>query len=488
MSSWLRYLPDNRVKWTSGYSSYPVWASEPDLSAIKEIFISVLSGNFFDEPTKALSGDPDQDVRFLADGAHHKIYEATHPPWQTSFLLRVAVLIDSCLKLESEMATLAYLRQKTKLPVSKPISWSSRVDEKLGYEWSLVEKIPGVELRDVWRQVPWEKKAAIVEEMASFMTRLWDPTTPFSRIGSLYLVEPRPEGNDTHPNILPRKVSKDEPQDLYFAIGPAVDGEFFERRRCFLDSHRGPYNNCQEWLRALIEVEQEFLKSTKVLLDSRSEAPAEYQGPDAISAWEDEIGVDGNDFLKHHDSIMTLCETYLKLLPKVFPEETGGDTNPKKGYLLHHCDLRSANILVDPETFTITGIIDWERTVALPTWYSLEYPMFINHPEPLDDDLEPPIPDTYDQGSKSYDPVMVAIRDRWDARLLRDVFDKKLVELGWPTNWRSTSARDEMKADFIQGVSDLGGHWRRARNVIEGIHEDLEREEEEEFCQLWQET
>jgi len=487
MSSWLRYLPDNRVKWTSGYSSYPVWASEPDLSAIKEIFISELSGNF-DEPTKALSDDPDLHVRFLADGAHHKIYEATHPSWQTAYLLRVAVPIDPCLKLESEMATLAYLRQKAKLPVSKPISWSSRMDEKLGYEWSLVEKIPGVELRDVWRQVPWEKKVAIVEEMASFMTRLWDPTTPFSRIGSLYLVEPRPEGSDTHPNILPRKVSKDELQDLYFSIGPAVDGEFFAGRRCFLDSHRGPYNNCQEWLRALIEVEQEFLKSTKVLLDSRSEAPAEYQGPEAFSAWEDEIGVDGKDLLKHHDSIMTLCETYLKLLPKVFPERTGGDTNPKKGYLLHHCDLRSANILVDPETFTITGIIDWEKTVALPMWYSLEYPMFINHPEPLDDDLEPPIPDTYDQGSKSYDPVMVAIRDRWDARLLRDVFDKKLVELGWPTNWRLTSARDEMRADFIQGVSDLGDHWRRARNIIEGIQEDLEREEEEEFCQLWEES
>jgi len=70
------------------------------------------------------------------------------------------------------MATLAFLRQRITIPVARPIAWDSSADNSLGYEWCLVEKLPGVELRDVWRKMPWEKKLDLVDDLAVVMTQL----------------------------------------------------------------------------------------------------------------------------------------------------------------------------------------------------------------------------------------------------------------------------------------------------------------------------
>ncbi|KAH7318669.1 hypothetical protein B0I35DRAFT_409522 [Stachybotrys elegans] len=367
--SWSKYLPADRVQWTLGYDSYPVWPSEPDLAAIKGMFVSQLPG----ENSEHL----DISIRYLADGAHHKIYEATHSSWPTAYLLRIAVPLDPCLKMESEMATLEYLRCQTTLPVARPIAWSSTVDERLGYEWCLVEKIPGVELREVWRLVPWEKKVDIVKSMATFMSQLWDPATKFPQIGSIYLsttLQQQQQQQQSHghskpgrpaSNVSPRRVTMDESQQVGFFIGPAVDGAFFTGRRRYLKSIRGPYGCCHDWLKALIKMEQEFLRSAKFLLESRSQAPAKYQESEtsADMIYQD-IEVD-EDFLDNYDSMMENCQAYLRILPQLFSKTENSDHHRR--YALHHCDLRSANILVDRESFDITGIIDWEQTMFLKT-------------------------------------------------------------------------------------------------------------------------
>lgn len=210
-------------------------------------------------------------------------------------------------------------------------------------------------------------------------------------------------------------------------------------------------------------------------MDSRVEAPAEYYEPDGWSAFEDEIGVDGKDFLEHHDFILSICEEYLKLLPKLFPENADDDATHQKRYALHHCDLRSANIIANPETFGITGIIDWRRQWHYQHGTASTIPYLSTTQSPLTTILSP-IFLTRTIEIQSH-PALVSSRDWWDARLLREVFDKKLVELGWMANWRPTSPQDKMKGDFIQGVSELGGYWRRARNIVEGIQQDVEAEE-----------
>ncbi|KAH9990068.1 phosphotransferase enzyme family-domain-containing protein [Xylariaceae sp. FL0662B] len=476
--SWSQYLPDDRVKWTRGFYSYPIWPTEPDISIIKDIVTSTLKGKVIINP------DSDISVTFLASGAHHKIYEVTQPSWPTTYLFRVAIPLDPCLKVESEMATLQYLRQRTTIPVPKPVAWSSVVDEKLGYEWSLLEKIPGVELHKVWRQVPWEKKISITETLASFLVQIWSDPARLSQIGSLYFAKPNETNNDSgldNPQHVPnnltdapilssRMVKIDDTEDLDFAIGPSVDAAFFTGRRRYLSSYRGPYRSCQDWLRSLIGIEQEFLKSAKIFVELGHASTTQ---PMDEREWaclvEEAIGYDGEDFLDGFDANMEICEEYLRLLPLIFPTEEAQDSQPR--FFLHHCDLREANILVDPETFDITGIIDWEETIAVPSWYGLGYPMIINTDEPASEQRSAP-PETYDEEAENYNPAKVAEHDRWDAKLLRGEFDKKLEKLGW-TEWHSESQERSIKSRFIEGVSDLSDSWTRAKNCIRRIKEDL---------------
>lgn len=167
--SWSKYLPDDRLKWTEGYNSTPIWPSEPDLAIIREIASSLLMIERARDNVDTLFA-----VHFLADGARHKIYEVTHPSWTTSYLFRVAIPLDPSLKMESEMATMEFVRRRTTIPVPKPVAWSSSAANPLGFEWCLLEKAPGVELREVWRTMSWEGNLRVVDEIAEIMAQLWD--------------------------------------------------------------------------------------------------------------------------------------------------------------------------------------------------------------------------------------------------------------------------------------------------------------------------
>ncbi|KAF3293417.1 hypothetical protein TWF132_004736 [Orbilia oligospora] len=46
-------------------------------------------------------------------------------------------------------------------------------------------------------------------------------------------------------------------------------------------------------------------------------------------------------------------------------------------FVLHHDDINAGNLLVDPETGALTGILDWECVSVLPTWKSCQLPLFL---------------------------------------------------------------------------------------------------------------
>ncbi|KXX77749.1 Altered inheritance of mitochondria protein 9, mitochondrial [Madurella mycetomatis] len=484
--SWTHYLPDDRLKWTAGIDSYPIWPSEPNIPIIENIVRSVLS--------RFKGGHQAKDqfsVEFFADGARHKVYEVKHPSWPISYLFRVAVAVDPHLKLESEMATLQFLRQYTTIPTARPIAWNSSASNELGYEWCLIEKQPGVELREVWRQMPWEKKLDLADELAVVLSQLWSPKLKFREIGSLYL-------NDSpHGEVIVRDEG-----NLTFHVGPCVDGAFFAGRRRYLDCHRGPYLSCRSWLASLIEVEREVARTAKALLEDKGGMTPAHQATDWTELVEDELEIDDeDDFLGNYEALMEVCDDYVSLLPTVFPPEESPMRNVQPDlklrnasvgngqssdrihddrayppplaarFALHHSDLRDANILVDADTFKMTAIIDWETAMTVPDWYSRDYPLLFKTDEPLDE-REPPIPGTYDEEDENYNGAVVASRDRWELRLLRSRFDEKLASLGWK-DWKRSSRTDDAKLYFIQGVSELNNSLNRAKRRLNWATEAL---------------
>ncbi|KAM7208216.1 hypothetical protein V8F20_001496 [Naviculisporaceae sp. PSN 640] len=488
MSVWEKYLPETRVKWEPYRHGCPIWPSDPDLDAVKEILASEL----LDSDRK---DDSEMDVKFLADGASHKVYEADHPSWTSTYLLRVAIAVDPCLKTESEMATLEFLRQKTSIPVPKVIAWSSSADNKLGYEWSIMEKVPGVELRTIWYTMPWDKKVNLVRKLAMYMAQLWDKGNRFSQIGSLYLT-------DGASGITPRRVRTTDIREPTFSIGPVIDHPLYARRRLQLKPNRGPYESSEEWLIALAETERDFIKTAKLLIDAREQAPEHYRKDD--EAWtntvDEEIFVDSEDFLTEYQALMSCCAEVIDFIPSLYPKSTiiSATTQPTAGetdgkYILFNRDIRGANILVDPVTFEINAIIDWETTAAFPAWFSLNYPLLIDWEAPFTEtEVRIPTEAEYDEESEEYNPCVIDNRERWEARILRKEFDRELEMLGWAPGWQRKFASpiDQLKHSVLLTIPCLNDGRERATKCLENIREEwknleLKRKELEE--QAWKE-
>jgi hypothetical protein len=465
-----QYLPDSRTKWTwYGFSSYPVWPSDPDTSIINEIAASVLG-----MPADSLS------VRFLDDGANHKVYDISQTnssPTSVAYLFRVAVSIDPVYKIESEMATLEYLRQKTTIPVPRPIARNSSAANPLGYEWALLEKVPGVDLNDVWLKVPWEKKVDIVENIATYFAQIWSPDLRFSEIGSLYRATfvDHEHSTNTSPSATPAGPSPfsmmraDSAFKEGFKMGPVVDGAFFSDRRRYLESDRGPYTSCSDWIRAHIRVGKEYIRTGKLLIEDQQTMKKLEDADDG----EVGIGLDKDD---DADAILDTCDRYMRALPLVFPPPEPSKLAEAR-FVLQHRDLRAANIIVHPETFNITGIIDWENTCSVPEWEGMNYPLLIQEEDPFT-----PRPSESDVAALKEEGNMPEDRldilgfqwSLWEKQDLREVFDRKLEQLGFSKDWLPNSPEDDLKSDFIAGVGELSDVWERSVNALRKIESKIQ--------------
>ena len=117
-----------------------------------------------------------------------------------------------------------------------------------------MEKIPGVCLGEVWRNLSLEKKAIVVERLGQLSKELRGKCR-FDAIGSLY------QHNELSEVDLKVAVATDNKD---FVIGPIVTSSIFSgERKPLIKRDRGPYRSDQEYLLALMQVE---LEDKKLLL------------------------------------------------------------------------------------------------------------------------------------------------------------------------------------------------------------------------------
>jgi hypothetical protein len=459
--AWRSYLPDDRLKWTEGWDSHPIWPTEPDVSIIKDLIWSKYA-----RPGFANSLKEQLEVEFLADGAHHKVYNVKIPGLSALLVFRVAIPIDPTLKLESEMSSLRFLRERTKVPVPRCVAWGLAAGTKLGYDWCLMEKVRGVELRSVWRKMPWERKLELTDRLADVLSQLWKPEYKFNQIGSIYVPKQATDNTAADGTMVGNATT------TRYVVGPAVDNCFFSGRRRYLDQNRGPFQSCRKWLESLITLERKVITTTKTLLDHKEDMTAAHLATDWERLMEDELEIDDEDeFLEDYDEAIDMVQAYYKLLPEVFfPDDPS--VMGQRRFSLYHPDLRDANIFVDPDTFKMTGILDWESAMTLPDWYGRDYPLLFQAPDPFDEN-RPRIPDTYDEEDERYNAALVASRDRWELRLLRHHYDEALEKLGWK-DWRPSSPVVTAKKLFLEGLSMLSSDLRGAKKRLVWAQEALD--------------
>lgn len=185
---------------------------------------------------------------------------------------------------------------------------------------------------------------------------------------------------------------------------------FMNGRRLLVSRNRGPYHHDSDYARALVDLQ---ITDIHLLETMRSDDPN----------FDEDLFEDGPAMLDAMDGL-------LSLLPTIFPKDKKNE--PVRAPLVHP-DLSLSNIMVDPDTFEITGIIDWECTNASPQWQDT-YPQFLMGP-----DLEEE-PARLEPGDTNC--LRHELCEDWEKMQLRAVFD----EVAGPLMEKPLA---ELKRDFI---------------------------------------
>jgi hypothetical protein len=219
----------------------------------------------------------------------------------------------------SMIATMTYVDQNTAIPVPQIYGYDVGCDNPLGRPYIFMSRLPGIQLsrlddKTIW-QNPEKPLKRIIEQWGSIVAEL--ATCQFETIGSLH----RNEADSGY-----------EIRQWISFSNIAVKKDYDE---CIT---RGPFTSAADYL----------------LSQSTTER---YLGVSELPDFERNLEISLNE----------------SLLPYVLDQKYLNGP-----FVLSHIDLDTYNILVDPKTYTITGIIDWDFASVVPVQSLFIRPRFLN--------------------------------------------------------------------------------------------------------------
>ncbi|ETS84910.1 hypothetical protein PFICI_02935 [Pestalotiopsis fici W106-1] len=386
----------------------PRWTREPSIEAIERTCRQKL--NIGSEDTCAVS--------MFASGAFNKLFMVTYA--DQSALMRVSLPVYPHIKTRSEAATLRWVRENTKVPVPQVLAFEDSNDNEIGFEWILMDLIPGSPAHKRWRTMSMKQKEDFTTKMVEFQAdlfRLGRPESTFSGIGTLNFETKEQDSEGVSTSIIP---------------GELVSHSFFMGDHLHYDVARGPFLSSYDWLSSELKI---------IILEQET----------VIEKAEDE------DDKEDAEEILTSARKLLSLLPKIFsPTQPGAEAT-----VIYHDDLNLWNILVDSQG-SITAVVDWECVSALPIWMATRMPKFLTdssrEEEPKRDEYMDETASDSAEREKSSDPNLLdnegkddlywIHRMEWEVTQLRKVYSTKMREL-WP-DWPLEESN--LKVDFYEAV------------------------------------
>eukprot|EP00172_Hildenbrandia_rubra_P004331 Plantae.Rhodophyta-Hildenbrandia_rubra.ctg8536.p1 GENE.Plantae.Rhodophyta-Hildenbrandia_rubra.ctg8536~~Plantae.Rhodophyta-Hildenbrandia_rubra.ctg8536.p1 ORF type:complete len:487 (-),score=48.39 Plantae.Rhodophyta-Hildenbrandia_rubra.ctg8536:528-1988(-) len=339
VTSLMSMSPQHGLEWKSSLLGFePSWTIEPRIDVVEDIARQKL-------------GQPQScSVEFFSQGGFNKLYVVRCEKGE--FMMRVSLPVDPWRKTLSEVSTIDFVRQNTDIPVPKIVAFDASKDNELGFEWILMERMPGKPLVEHWRTMSLTTKQALVKRLALFAAQLFRKR--FHLLGNLY-------HSDEHAaNCVGASAQTISPSN--FIVDRVVSMEFFWADHIDQDAPRGPFKSSREWLSARLLFHQN---------DSEG----------ALRASKDE------DDLEDARNIAQNAQKLLSLLPLVFqscPEERLEQS------ALKHDDLSQQNILVDQDG-NLTAVVDWECVSLMPLWKVCQLPALLEGRERSD----VPVKDSY---------------------------------------------------------------------------------------------
>jgi hypothetical protein len=276
-----------------------------------------------------LSGDDNCSVKAFAEGAFNKLF--TVDCSKGRFIFRISLPVAPHVKTQSEFVILAFVRERTDIPVPLVMAYDADLANELDFEWMLMQFIDARPLHEVWHEMSWLKKGLLVMRIAEFQAQLFN--IEFSGIGSLSLAD----DSASHINA---------PPDSTVVVGEIVQPAFFKGDNVTLDINRGPFRNSQEYLAARLQLLEHFASK---------------------------LDLEDEDDLEHYEDMQAVLSGVRAVMPRLFPDIAD------RTILCNH-DISTSNILVDPATGDLVSIVDWECVTTLPDFAAVQIPQFLKGP------------------------------------------------------------------------------------------------------------
>jgi hypothetical protein len=343
------------VKWRPSLFTEldPVWAAEPDLGLVHRIATRY--------KWACGLGPGNVSVEFFKDGTFNKLYtiSSTDPDNGNRHeqILRFNMPIHPWYTVQSEVATMEFVRLQTKIPIPRVYLFDSSGENELGLEWIIMEKIDGNAYGSIVEaEMSIGAKTRLLHDVASWVHQL--STLRFDKIGSLYC-----RWNPTRNPIM---------EDFY--LGPLSDFQFAYDYRQEYDIPRGPFDSIRDYLRAVTEIYQ------AETLDPRQHQRSQF--------WDlfHELESQGIMHTKRRDMslwpslyskadlerIPRYCQSLRYIISLIVKEVI----LPPQSTFVHHFDISHNNIIVNREGDPI-ALVDWKQITTRPLSFGVPLPKFI---------------------------------------------------------------------------------------------------------------
>lgn len=241
----------------------------------------------------------------------------------------------SDISIESEIATMVFLKQKTSIPVPTVYGYCPTRNNPIGQPFTILSFTEGADMNgSPWEDLPMETKLVSIRDYARIVLEL--ASLHFHAIGSIYI----------KPGVPPPNC---------YRLGTVSwwKHESASRKRaCTYD--RGPWKTSGAWLRAALSDEMEFMSKMPEI------ARSTHRRTDANETW------------RHAQ----------KVLPRLYERITDIIDDPLDRcaagpFVLAHMDFKPENIIVaheGPNAGRILSVIDWEGAATAPLWAVVCYP------------------------------------------------------------------------------------------------------------------
>jgi len=399
-------IADSRLhlSWEESIQGWaPTWTTEPD-----EAIVGRLAHRHLNLTHEEIQ---ESTTTFEFQGAFNKLYAINCP--EGAFFMRVTLSVDPAYKTLSEVATITYVRDNTSITVPRIIASDSSCENELGFEYILMERVPGQSLNLIWPTLSWEQKTALVQEVAVVTAQMHE--LRFDQMGSLFAADDLTKGSEQQTDF---PGTQDDP-----IVDRLVSMAFFWKTRFLLDVPRGPFRSEKEWLRVRLDLAEDDLK--QILND-----PA----------------TDEDDREEIEDVQKTLIRLHSHF-DTFFPSGSDSDV-----FYLFHNDVSRKNIMVNSEG-QLQALLDWECVSTCPRWKTHQFPQFlISQPREEKPDLD--MYAEYEEDG-SLNEVLIQHVTEYECTQLRRVFADKMDNL--VKGWSSELESGQPKRDFEESIDNCDG-------------------------------